>query len=280
MVIYIDVLLITNFIISYFLLISSAILTGYTYNRKRILFSSVCGAFSCLYIFYTGHIVLLDISVKLVSLFLCVLIAFATPKKKQLIIQGICFVFLNTLLMGIVGVVSKHNSYIYNNNLFFYININPVTLVILTLVVYTCIALFAFAQDKISHKSLYKTDICIDGYWLKNLMLFYDSGFKVKDIISNKNIIMLSFTKIKSKLPDIHKENLSCFLSNEYDKVLCRYIPVFFNTIQGRGMAPAIKAENIIIENKRINNILIAFVDNDFSDGVDGIFGNDIKKLL
>lgn len=280
MVIYIDILLITNFIITYFLLISSAILTGYTYSRKRILISSLCGAMFCLYIFCAGYMLVIDITVKILSLFVCVITAFGISDKRKIIVQTICFVFLNMLLVGAISATADRSARIYSNNMFFYININPVNLVAATLVIYGFITVFSLLKEKVSPQILYVADVYIEGQCMRNISLFYDSGFRVRDIISNKNIIMLSFEKNKQFLTETHKTNISCFLSGDYDKVTCRYFPVFFNTVQGNGMIPAIKAEYIIINDKRIENILVAFVDDSFSENVDGIFGNDIKKLL
>ena len=280
MVIYIDVLLLTNFIISYFLLIAASVLSGYTYNRKRIVVSSAVGAISCLYIFYAGENIFFDITFKLVSIFLCWAIAYGISDIKKNLIQGMWFVLVNMTLTGAVAFLADETMHIYSKNMFFYLNINPVILVAASAVIYFIITIFAFIKEKFTPGSVYTADIFFKDFSIKNIQLFYDSGFKVKDIVSNKDVVMLGFIKVKDILPNKHADNISKFFAGEYEKIDCKYFPVFFSTIQEQSMSPAIKAEYMIIENKRIENLLIAFVNNELSENVTGIFGNDIKKLL
>ena len=58
------------------------------------------------------------------------------------------------------------------------------------------------------------------------------------------------------------------------------FVPVFFKTITGEGVVPAIKAEKLILENVKLENILIGFINNDLSENVTAIFGTDIKRKL
>ena len=73
MVVYVDVLIITNFTISYFLLLTAALLSGYTYKRKRIILSAATGAVFCLYIFVDINIIFVDILIKIISLHIMII---------------------------------------------------------------------------------------------------------------------------------------------------------------------------------------------------------------
>lgn len=280
MVIYIDVLMITNFVISYFLLIAASIVSGYTYNRKRIVFSAATGAVCCLYILADINNLFFNLAFKIISLIICAVIAFGFSAKKKLMIQGLWYMFLNMLLTGLIGVAADSSTEIYQQNLFYYLNINPLLLVVSSVVIYIFILIFAIIKEKISPMTLYTADIIFKEFALENIKLFYDSGFKLKDIVSNNDVVIVSFEKTKANLPERIQNNVNRFLSEEYQFVDCKFIPVFFNTIQGEGIVPAIKAEYMIIENKKIENILIAFVKNNLSENVTGMFGNDIKKQL
>ena len=87
MIIYIDVLIVVNFVITYFILISAAIVSGYTYSRIRVIVSAAIGAIFCLYILEQSNSVFVDTAVKVSSLLLCSLIAYWQGKIKGYFIQ-------------------------------------------------------------------------------------------------------------------------------------------------------------------------------------------------
>ena len=74
------------------------------------------------------------------------------------------------------------------------------------------------------------------------------------------------------------KNNIYYFFKGSYNNVVGGFIPVFFSTLSGNGMIPAVKSEYILIENKRIENILIAFTESDLGENVTALFGTDIRK--
>lgn len=280
MVIYVDVLLVTNFLISYFLLLAGSVLAGYTYNRKRIIVSAAAGALFCLYIFVDNKSLITDIAVKLVSLAVCSVVAFGIKDKRKTIIQSLCFVMLNMLLTGMVAAVSAKISVVYQNNMFFYFGINPVVLVASSAVIYFLILVFETVKEKISPQKLYRMDIVFKDFTIKDIPAFYDSGFKLKDIIANKDIVVVSFEKVKKYIPADLAQNISRFFGEDYTAVNCRLTPVFFSTISGGGMIPALKAECICSGEKTVKNILVAFTENELCENVAAIFGTAIKKQL
>ena len=161
---YVDVLVITNFIISYFLLLTAALLSGYTYNRKRIILSAAIGAVFCLYIFADIDNVFADILIKIISLLICSALAFGVGNKRKLIISTVCYILLNMSLTGAVVVLSVKHNYIYQNNMFYYFNINPVNLVILSGIIYLLLLISEFIKDSIDPQKTYTLDIIFDDF--------------------------------------------------------------------------------------------------------------------
>ena len=268
----------TNFLISYFLLMASALLAEYTYSRKRIIFSAFTGALFCLYIFVDSGIVLLDFIFKSFSLVVCSAAAFGIKNRKKLLIQMLCYFALNMLLTGIVYLVSFENAAVYQNNMFYYFSINPVILVVSSAVIYIAILVFELVKEKISPQKTYYIDIFFKEFSLEKVSAFYDSGLKLKDIVSNKDVLIIGYEKLKDKLPCELKNNIYYFFKGSYNNVVGGFIPVFFSTLSGNGMIPAVKSEYILIENKRIENILIAFTESDLGENVTALFGTDIRK--
>ncbi|MBE6878416.1 MAG: hypothetical protein E7488_04545 [Ruminococcaceae bacterium] len=280
MVVYIDVLIIINFLISYFFLIAAAVLAGYTYNRKRIVFASSAGALCCLYIFFPADSIFLSLIFKSGSLLLCSVIAFGIKDKRKLIIQSLCYFMLNMLLTGSAMLLSYENTVVYEKNMFFYFSINPVILVILSAVIYLAILIFELIKEKVSPQKIYLMDVYFGSFSIKGLSAFYDSGFKMKDIVSNRDVIVVGFGKISNRMPENLAKDIAHFLNGNYSDIKEGFIPVFFSTLSGSGMMPAIKIEHITIDNKIIKNVLVAFTENELSENVTVIFGTDIKKQL
>lgn len=280
MVIYIDILLITNFLISYFLLLGSAVLSGYTFNRKNIVFSAIIGAFSCLYILCNQQAWFLNLIYKIFTLFICSVAAFGFANKRRLFIQMAVYIFLNMLLTGITAAVGLKSNIVYGNNMFYYISINPVTLVLSSAVIYILITVFEIVKDKISPQKLYMLDVIFKDFTVVGIPAFYDSGFKIKDIVSNNDVIIVSSEKIQEKIPQKLYGQIKGFIREEFSEVEHNFTPVFFSTLSGGGMLPAVKAEYINVNGKKINNILVAFTDNSLSENVTAIFGTDIRKQL
>lgn len=280
MVIYADILLVVNFIISYFLLLASALLAGYTYKRKRIIAAAALGALFCLYIFVQPQAVAINLTVRILSLAACSITAFGFDNKRKLLVQTVCYLFFNMLVTGAAMLVSLKTTAVYHNNLFFYFKINPVVLVLSSGIIYLLIIVFEAVKEKVSPQTIYKMEIVFESFVLKDINAFYDSGFNVKDIVSNKDVIMLSTAKMSEKIPNNVAADIELFLKGEYKNITTAFVPVFLNTVTGNGMVPSIKAKYILIENKRIENVLAAFTDNSLSENVSALFGTDIKRQV
>ncbi|MBQ6928800.1 MAG: sigma-E processing peptidase SpoIIGA [Oscillospiraceae bacterium] len=280
MIIYIDVLIIVNFVITYFTLISAAIVSGYTYSRSRVVVSSAIGAFFCLYIFVQSNSFFVDTAVKVTSLLLCSLMAYWQGKIKGYFIQTVCFAGLNIMVTGAVMALSVKSRMIYSNNMFYYMDINPLILVTASVFIYAAAVGFSALKEQFSADKMYMMNVEFKDFSLENINAFYDSGLKIKDIVSNKDVLLISFENVRDKLPEKLNTDIYKFLKEEYTDIKTNFVPVFFNTISGDGMMPALKAEKIKLEQKEIRNILVAFVDNGFGENITAIFGTDIKKQI
>lgn len=280
MIIYVDVLFAVNLIITYFLLLASALLTGYTYNRKRIIISAITGACFCFYIFVQNEILIIDFAVKLASLLICSIAAFGISNKKKFVVQMLCFVLLNALLTGVVAMLSLKSETVYHKNMFYYFNINPVMLVVFSLVIYLIVLAFSYIKEEITPNNTYCLNIVFEDFEIEKLSAFYDSGCKVKDWVSNKDIMLVSFAKTEDKIPQKLKSDLINFFKEDFKNIRTAFTPVFFSTVSGQEMVPAIKPKYLKYKEKTIENVLIAFVKSEFGENVEAVFGTGIKKQL
>ena len=280
MIIYVDVLIVVNLIITYFMLVTAAVLSGYTYNRKRVIFASVIGALFCLFIFVQNSNAFLGVLVKILSLIICSAVAFWRGKIKGYLVQSICFVLLNILLSGVVLTISYKSKAVLYQNMFFYFDINPVILVLSSALIYLVIIIFSSIKNSFSSDKIYITDLMFRDFSIIGLQAFYDSGLKIKDIVSNKDIMILSYNKIQNHINEELKTDLEKFFAQKYSDIQVPFVPVFYNTISGQGIIPAIKCKKAVIGGSVVENVLAAFVQNDLSDNVSALFGSGIKKQL
>ena len=279
-IIYVDVLLTVNFAVTYFLLLAAAILSGYTYSRKRILAASAVGAVFCLYIFAPFDKAIIDCTVKILSLTVCSAVAYGIKGARRFILQTICFAMLNFLLCGVLLLISADNSAVYCNNMFFYLDINPITLVGCSLAIYLVISVFCMAKEKITPQKIRSIDIAFEDFSIEGVPAFYDSGLKIRDIVTNREIIILSFEKVGDKLPEKMHNDVLNYLNQNFQKVQQAFFPVFFRTIAGEDMVPAVKVKYVKYGDKKIQNVAAAFVKSGLSENVSAIFGTDIYRQI
>ncbi|MEG0091748.1 MAG: sigma-E processing peptidase SpoIIGA [Oscillospiraceae bacterium] len=280
MVIYIDVLIIANFIIGYFLLLATAILSGYTYKRKRIICAALIGAFSSLIIFWNIKSVLLGASIKIFILACCVMMAFGYKSIKKFAIQAAYYIFFNMLLTGMVVYAAQKTSVIYQNNTFFYFNISPITLVVFSLIIYGTITLCQLVKERILPRETMEISLCLERGTDIKLKAFFDTGFALKDIINNKDIILVDYNAVKNYISQDLQEMINDYFSQGISKANEKITPVFFNTISGDGNLPGIKAVSLKIKDREISSVMVAFSKLKLSENVEAIFGNDIQKQL
>ncbi|MEG0020976.1 MAG: sigma-E processing peptidase SpoIIGA, partial [Oscillospiraceae bacterium] len=107
---------------------------------------------------------------------------------------------------------------------------------------------------------------------------FYDTGFALKDVINNKDVILVDYKKVKDRLPENLQETLERYFLKGITQTDEKVTPIFFSTISGDGSLPGIKALDVKINNKSIDNVMLAFSQNALTENVNAIFGSDIKK--
>ncbi len=282
MIIYVDVLIITNFIINYFLFKITQIFSSGFYDKKRLIISSFIGALFSLIVLIELNNFFISISVKIIAIVVSVLIAFGFNNKYYFLKNFLSLLLANFILYGFLAFI-KDNNVIVLKNTIIYLNINPVLLVISVLFIWVVITVFnIFFNEKLLEEDI-KIKLILNN---KEVVLsaFYDTGFKIKDIINNKNVILIDFNKIKNIISDENKNIIENFFNNNEIKNTKIITPIFYSTINGEGMIPAIKADNIYIiqkENeKEIKNCLLALSKEKMSNEVEVIIGKEVFKML
>lgn len=266
MIIYVDILLLLNFLVTYFLLIATEKICSINTTILKRIISSFIGALTSLFIFLDNYNFLISLILKLLPAVLMTLISFGYKNIKFFIRNLIVFFTISFLYAGLMLFVSVNinNSSIFVNNGAVYIDISPILLILTTLI--SCIFIIIF--NKIFHRNSVTSDKCNAVIILDNISIsvtaIIDTGHTLKDNISDKYVSVLDehFLKETGHFK-IFKNNRQINYPTRF-----RYIPC--STVSGNTMLEALKFDKLIITiDKKIyceENPLIAFTDSSMGD--------------
>lgn len=239
MKVYIDLLLILNYIYDFLILLTVSLTLKRNISIKRILFGSLIGALSTFIIMlpFNKYIILI---LKIFAGLIMILITFKYKNLKYFFNNIIYLYMCSVILAGFLYFLK-----IEFNNLSYLIS-----LIIAPIILY----FYLKEQRELKKVVNYYKKIIIT---LKNnnileLIGFIDSGNKLKDPITNKYIILIN----KNKLDGI------------YNIRSPMYVPI--KTVNNNSLLECIGIKNLIIDNKIYTNYLLGLSDtfNDF-DGVE-----------
>jgi len=238
MKVYIDLLLILNFIYDMLLLITVSITLKRNISFKRILFGSVIGMLSTLIIFIPLDKYLL-LLLKLIAGFLMIIVTYKFRNIKYFLNNVLYLYMCSVILAGFLYFLK-----IEFNNLCYVIS-----LIIAPLILY----LYIKEQKELKKIVNYykKVVIILKNNKVIELNGFIDSGNKLKDPITNKYIILIN----KKRLKGI------------YNIRSPMYVPI--KTVNRTSLLECISIKNIIIDNKSYSKYLLGL--SDTFNGFEGV---------
>lgn len=247
MVIYVDVLFIINFFITFFLLQLTAKLSKNEDKLWRIILGSLLGGVYSLVILADDLQFFLSIIGKLAAGALIVLVSFKLRGFKNYIKEVFIFFFANLMFVGIMigtWMIFKPKGVVINNSTV-YFNISAKLLLFSALFAYLLsIIIIRIYNNKIAKKELYQAVISKNNKEYK-FFAFADSGNNLKEPFSNYPVIIAD----KKLFDGIETERL---------------IP--YSTIGGEGVLNAFKPDKAVIITGRgqteLSNVYVALNDN------------------
>ena len=229
MTIYVDVLFVLNFFITYLLLLLTKSLVKFTSKAGRLLFGALIGGVYSLVILAPDLNFFVSLIGKLFESMLIVAASFNIKRLTVFLKTLACFYFSNMLFLGIILALwfwIKPKGIVVNNGIP-YFSIPAGTLLLLALAAYVIsICIIKIYNYTISKKEIYSLTI-VTGEQSIHLFAFLDSGNKLKEPFSDYPVIIVDKSKI-----DFEPQ---------------RIIP--YNTVGGEGMLQAFKPDKVIISN-------------------------------
>ncbi|MEG1016938.1 MAG: sigma-E processing peptidase SpoIIGA [Oscillospiraceae bacterium] len=282
-VVYVDVLIIVNAIVDYFLLRVTALITGEETKNSRLSAAAFIGALTSL-TFLLGELnTVFSIALKVGSVTLLCAVAFGAGNKVRLIKNCAIMFAVSTAFAGIIILLEQRSKSFAVSNFNIYIDISPlfliVTIIVIYLVLYSSQLLFStFAS---SGKSL-SIKINVNGKSV-NLFAMRDTGNLLRDPVGNREVILVS----KKHESSILSPNQMLLLRNFETSIKGSELPfdsagkisaIPFNTISGKGVLLGFCTESceVFLKNKKILEVekpFIAFCDDEYMREFDAIIG-------
>ncbi len=268
-VIYVDILVLINAIIGYFIIKCTAYFASRKQNILRLILASFFSGLSSLTILLTFLNSFVLLILKLILACFIILVAFEIINFR-IFAKTLCyFIIANILLAGIViFAIFCGASNINLTNFSIYVNISPVLLIISILIMYIIINVFLYIFGKANISQSIEYNFCIDNKQISGIALL-DTGMHIKDAISSQSAILCSYLTLKQKLPI----NLSISLNNYFvlGELTLPFWLISVKTATGMKMLPAIRCEYINLNGKN-NNIkklkaVLVFTNESIIDG-------------
>ncbi len=241
MIIYIDLLLVLNFIYDLLILNVVSIVLKRNTNNKRLILSSIIGELSillikCNYITLLISKVLLAIALNIVS--------FDYKNIKYTLINLSYFYMISIILGGFI----------------YYCYLNNINYLITMLIIPILLTIYIIQNNlKYNYSNYYNTVITLNNNHIIKRTGYLDTGNNLIDPINNNLIIVLNKDVINPK----------------------KYYLVPIQVLNETLLLKCIKIKNIKINNKIFNNITLAISDTYINiDGVDILLNNNLRKEL
>lgn len=242
MVVYVDVLVLINALVNYFMLLGVKIITGAETKRFRLIFGALAGGISALSVFLNiGAAVTL---IKILTAVLMVRISFPFVSAKAFFKKCVWLFIISAVFSGVCLVaylLFDTDLMIYSNGTV-YFDVDITFLTVCTVISYAVITLILrFTDKKIPKKQFYPITLISGG---KNFTLrgFMDTGNNLKEPFSFAPVVVTN--------DEIYKK-----MRAEGKNKTERIIPV--STVDGDGIMTAFKLDGAVFNEKEIHNIYL-----------------------
>ena len=278
--VYVDILVLTNFIADYFLLLLTAFLSANEVKRWRLFLGAGAASLSSLIIFAPELNAFCEIAVRLSLSLAIVFVTFGFVNLRRYIKAVVIFYAANVILAGgamLLWSLFSPNGLVVRNGAVFY-NISPVLLVVTCAAVYLIsLAVSKIISRKRSRGREYSVVLEFEGKKAQ-VRGIVDSGNMLRDVISGAPVIVCEFNKISSLLTPELKEIMSkqnfeigfySALTTSRYKNRFRVIP--FESVGGSGVMAALVLDRAVVisdgKRQEIDDIIMAVTHNKIAGG-------------
>lgn len=241
--IYVDVLILLNIYVNYFLIKTTAKITHSPLKFLRCIAASAYGSLFSLLILVPNINTALNMIIKLAAAFTVVLAAFGRKNgAARFAVNSIIFFSVNLIFGGAVYAVYVwlEPNFIRFNNTYFYVDFSLTVLIFTTAALYFSVCAVRYFIDRIPEGTGYYKVIIRCKDKIVSMKGLADTGNSLVDFFSGKPIIICN----KEKIPDVTGNSDFMSDANNLAKGF-RLIPC--STVSGDGIIPIFKPDEVII---------------------------------
>ena len=203
-VIYLDVLLLVNFLAAYFLLRATGFLSGQLAGFSRLICASGIAALSALILFAPELSYPAQVLYKVLTACAVVGTAFGLQDIRHFITAVCWYTALNILLAGLCIMIILHTGtpLLQTSNLTVYLHISPFVLLLLSAISCGIIWLFLHftgSPPQTIHTIGVEFELCSNTVRLRAML---DTGCHLKDPITCLPVLLISWPAAKGRLPE------------------------------------------------------------------------------
>lgn len=284
-VIYLDVLLLVNFLAAYFLLLAAGLFSGQRAGFGRMVLGSGAAALSALILFAPEQAYPIQLIYKLGTALIITAITFGWQHKRRLVTAACWYAALNIALAGLVLLVILRTgtSVLQTGNLAVYLRVSPLLLVGLS---GACCLAVEIGARLLAHR---KPPVQTVGLELEleelpvHLRAALDTGCHLTDPITCLPVLVVSFPDARDRLPSPIRDYLAAWFAGDAPGepppgTRLRLIPC--KTASGGGLLPGFAVPNIGLITANgvlgLGRSAVAFAPQSFgSDRYEALYGND-----
>lgn len=244
--IYLDVLIVLNIYVNFFLLRATARFTHTPLKTSRCVFSAVIGSVFSLTILLPLSNFFTALAIKLIAAAVIVAAAFGVADKKHTLKLILYFYIVNFVFAGVIMVLylTFKPSFMAFNNSYFYVDFSLISLVVFTAVGYFAVTAVRYFMDKGCDTSHHFKVIIRYQSDIFSVAALADTGNSLVDGFSGKPVIICpaeSFKGFYNGYDEITVENAA----ELYENYGIRFIP--YSTIGNNGLIAVFSPDEIII---------------------------------
>ncbi len=260
-VIYVDVLIFLNTIITFIILLTTVEISGVSPKIFRLLTGSFLGGIYSLIILAPEMNVFLVCATRIAMSVSIISITFNIHKVKKFFRCLASFVGISFVFAGIVYFLESFSSssFLQMNNSIVYFDVSFLSLVIMCSVVFVVIkAVNKKLFIKTQSDMLYELEINFNDKTVSTTAL-YDSGNCVEDIYTGKPVIIVNANEIKDFFDEKTFNSLFVDFANEENAISdikLRFLPV--KSISSSTLLPAFTAQKIIVSDENIRKEILS----------------------
>ncbi len=261
MKIYVDLLILLNSYLDFLILLTTSVTLKRKISIKRLLFGTLLGNFSLIFLFIPVSTSFLFL-IKILLAFFMNIITFHYQNLKYTL-NNLGYFYMISIILG--GILYYFNLEFSNTSLGMFLKMHHLNINLLFLLLISPLILYIYYRQakklKTTYDLIYDLEIGLKNKQVLKLKGYLDTGNQLKDPITNKPILLVE----------------KGLIQEENEKIY--YIP--FHSLNNHNLLKCCKPSYVKIKNKIYKNYLLGLSDKKFNmEGIECILNNQLREDL